>query len=83
VNQAVNAFKRHLPDSSPVNLVTDKDEEGRVTFARGAGSFTVSVKAVSDSAVDTQESAGERPSEPQKTLRRTSLAEFLNRGEGK
>jgi type I restriction enzyme R subunit len=30
VNQAVNAFKRHLPDSSPVNLVTDKDEEGRV-----------------------------------------------------
>jgi type I restriction enzyme R subunit len=24
VNQAVNAFKAHLPDSSPVNLVTDK-----------------------------------------------------------
>jgi len=24
VNQAVNAFKRHLPDSSPVNLVTEK-----------------------------------------------------------
>ncbi len=30
VNQAVNAFKRHLPDSSPVNLVTEKDAEGRV-----------------------------------------------------
>ena len=30
VNQAVNAFKRHLPDASPVNLVTDKDAEGRV-----------------------------------------------------
>lgn len=30
VNQAVNAFKIHLPDSSPVNLVTDKDTEGRV-----------------------------------------------------
>jgi type I restriction enzyme R subunit len=30
VNQAVNAFKRHLPDSAPVNLVTDKDTEGRV-----------------------------------------------------
>lgn len=30
VNQAVNAFKRHLPDSSPVNLVSDKDAEGRV-----------------------------------------------------
>jgi type I restriction enzyme, R subunit len=30
VNQAVNAFKRHLPDSSPVNLITDKDAEGRV-----------------------------------------------------
>jgi len=30
VNQAVNAFKKHLPDSSPVNLVTDRDEEGRV-----------------------------------------------------
>jgi type I restriction enzyme R subunit len=30
VNQAVNAFKKHLPDAPPVNLVTDKDEDGRV-----------------------------------------------------
>ena len=30
VNQAANAFKIHLPDSSPVNLVTEKDTEGRV-----------------------------------------------------
>lgn len=30
VNQAVNAFKAHLPDSAPVNLVTDKATEGRV-----------------------------------------------------
>ena len=30
VNQAVGAFKRHLPDSSPVNLVTDRDQDGRV-----------------------------------------------------
>ena len=30
VKQAVNAFKRHLPDSSPVNLVTEKDTDGRV-----------------------------------------------------
>jgi type I restriction enzyme R subunit len=30
VNQAVNAFKSHLPDSAPVNLVTDKHTEGRV-----------------------------------------------------
>lgn len=30
VKQAVNAFKRHLPDSSPVNLLTEKDTEGRV-----------------------------------------------------
>jgi type I restriction enzyme R subunit len=30
VNQAVNAFKAHLPDASPVNLVTEKDGEGRV-----------------------------------------------------
>ncbi|NOU13843.1 MAG: DEAD/DEAH box helicase family protein [Methylococcaceae bacterium] len=30
VNQAVNAFKKHLPDSSPVNLVTEKNTEGRV-----------------------------------------------------
>lgn len=30
VNQALNAFKKHLPDSSPVNLVTEKDAEGRV-----------------------------------------------------
>jgi len=30
VNQAVGAFKTHLPSSSPVNLVTDKDAAGRV-----------------------------------------------------
>ena len=30
VNQAVNAFKAHLPDSAPVNLVTEGNEEGRV-----------------------------------------------------
>ncbi len=30
VNQAVTAFKKHLPDSSPVNLVTEKTTEGRV-----------------------------------------------------
>jgi type I restriction enzyme R subunit len=30
VNQAVGAFKAHLPDSSPVNLITDKTSDGRV-----------------------------------------------------
>jgi len=30
VNQAVGAFKAHLPESSPVNLVTEKDNSGRV-----------------------------------------------------
>ena len=30
VRQACNAFKAHLPESSPVNLVTEKDTEGRV-----------------------------------------------------
>lgn len=30
VNQAVNAFKKHLPNSSPVNLVTEKNTDGRV-----------------------------------------------------
>lgn len=30
VNQAVNAFKAHLPEAVPVNLVTDKTAEGRV-----------------------------------------------------
>ena len=30
VNQAVDNFKKHLPDSSPVNLVTEKHENGRV-----------------------------------------------------
>lgn len=30
VRQAASAFKEHLPDSSPVNLVTDKDQTGRV-----------------------------------------------------
>ncbi len=30
VTQAVNAFKAHLPDSAPVNLVTEGEAEGRV-----------------------------------------------------
>ncbi|WHA42964.1 DEAD/DEAH box helicase family protein [Agrobacterium larrymoorei] len=30
VNQAVKAFKAHLPETSPVNLVTEKGGEGRV-----------------------------------------------------
>ncbi|WP_433345645.1 DEAD/DEAH box helicase family protein [Micromonospora sp. CA-111912] len=30
VNQAVNAFKTHLPEAATVNLVTEKDTEGRV-----------------------------------------------------
>ena len=30
VNQAAGAFKTHLPESSPVNLVTEKETEGRV-----------------------------------------------------
>jgi type I restriction enzyme R subunit len=30
VRQAVNAFKRHLPSSSPENLVTEKEAQGRV-----------------------------------------------------
>ncbi len=30
VKQALNAFKQHLPDASPVNLLTDKHAEGRV-----------------------------------------------------
>lgn len=30
VNQAANAFKQHLPASSPVNLVTERNTEGRV-----------------------------------------------------
>ncbi|GAA3922935.1 DEAD/DEAH box helicase family protein [Microbacterium invictum] len=30
VNQAVGAFKMHLSDSAPVNLLTDRDSDGRV-----------------------------------------------------
>lgn len=30
VNQSINAYKRFLPATSPVNLVTDKDATGRV-----------------------------------------------------
>ena len=30
VNQAANAFKLHLPDAAAVNLVTEKETEGRV-----------------------------------------------------
>jgi type I site-specific restriction endonuclease len=30
VSQAVNAFKKHLPHSAPVNLVTEKATDGRV-----------------------------------------------------
>ncbi|MNL83691.1 hypothetical protein D3C87_2114130 [compost metagenome] len=43
VNQAVNAFKAHLPDAAPVNLVTDRATEGRVyvsTYPTMMGSST-------------------------------------------
>jgi type I restriction enzyme R subunit len=30
VNQAQREFRKHLPDAAPVNLVTDKETEGRV-----------------------------------------------------
>jgi len=30
VNQAVGAFKKHMPQAAPVNLVTDKQTEGRI-----------------------------------------------------
>lgn len=30
VNQAVKAFKEHLPDAAPVNLITDRAGQGRV-----------------------------------------------------
>jgi type I restriction enzyme R subunit len=30
VNQAVAAFKAHLPDAAPVNLVTDRSAQGRI-----------------------------------------------------
>ncbi|MEA5479661.1 DEAD/DEAH box helicase family protein [Pseudanabaena galeata UHCC 0370] len=30
VNQAIKVFKTHLPDSAPVNLLTEKETEGRV-----------------------------------------------------
>jgi len=30
VNQAINAFKKFLPENNPVNLVTEKDTEGRI-----------------------------------------------------
>src|SRR6266542_3049256 len=33
VNQAVNAFKKHLPASAPVNLCTEKETSGRVYVA--------------------------------------------------
>ena len=29
VKQAVNAIKKYLPDAAPVNLVTDKNVDGR------------------------------------------------------
>lgn len=33
VKQAVNAFKTHLPEAAPVNLVTDRASQGRVYVA--------------------------------------------------
>ncbi|MBX3422302.1 MAG: DEAD/DEAH box helicase family protein [Pirellulaceae bacterium] len=30
VNQSVGVFKNHLPESSPVNLMTERETEGRV-----------------------------------------------------
>jgi len=33
VNQATGEFKKHLPDASPVNLVTQRDGQGRVSLS--------------------------------------------------
>ncbi|MFC4990642.1 DEAD/DEAH box helicase family protein [Rubritalea tangerina] len=33
VNQATGAFKTHLPEATPVNLVTEKDKQGASTPA--------------------------------------------------
>src|SRR5699024_9728393 len=30
VNQAANAFKQHLPEEPPVNLVEERDQDGRI-----------------------------------------------------
>ncbi len=35
VDQAVNAFKTHLPDSAPVNLVSEGSEDGCLVPPRG------------------------------------------------
>lgn len=48
VNQAVNAFKRHLPDASPVNLVTEKDAEGRVFVS----TYPTMMRLIDDMAAD-------------------------------
>ncbi len=47
VTQAVNAFKRHLPDATTVNLVTDRDTDGRVyvsTYPTMMGLINESIK---------------------------------------
>jgi type I restriction enzyme R subunit len=54
VNQAVNAFKAHLPDSSPVNLVTDKYTEGRVFVS----TYPTMMGLIDDTAFDGQRRFG-------------------------
>ena len=57
VNQAVGVFKAHLPESSPVNLVTEKYAEGRVyvcTYPTMMGLINETEGDRRDAAVDQQ-----------------------------
>lgn len=46
VNQAVREFRKHLPGSSPVNLVTEKDANGRVYVS----TYPTMMKLIDDAA---------------------------------
>jgi hypothetical protein len=66
-----------------ISFTLDKNA-GTLTFRRGAAAFTIPVQSVSDSEFETTNATERGQREPGRgVVRRTSLAEFLNRPQGK
>lgn len=55
VNQAVNAFKKHLPQLATVNLVTEKDATGRVYASTYPTMLNIINRTVDDSGLTLRE----------------------------
>jgi hypothetical protein len=59
-------------------------DAGTLTFRRGAGAFTMPMKAMTDDEFDAMDGTSQQHSElPTNAVRRTTLAEFLKRQDEK